>query len=356
MGKVPTAVVGATGNIGQKLVGLLQDHPSFDLQMLCASTRSKGRSLAEAWRQEDFELSDAAASLPLEAIDPGAIARRGIEVVFSALPSEVAAKGEEDMAHLGLKVFSDASAHRMDRDVPILVPEVNPDHLGLVRLQGRRFREGGFIVTVPNCTIAGLSLPLRALRETLDFREVFVSTYQAISGAGYPGVPGLDITANVIPYIEREEDKMRDEARKILGTLKPDHVLDANLDVEAHCARVPVREGHLETATVVLKEEVDADAAMEALRSFRGLPQRKGLPTAPHEPILVRREAHRPQPVMDVMAGRPRRARGMAVTVGRVRSSGRRLKFVVLSHNTLRGGAGGNVLNAELAQALGYLG
>ncbi len=356
MGKLPAAVVGATGNVGQKLVGLLQDHPSFELAMLCASARSQGGSLAEAWRQEEFELSEAAGSLPLEAIDPGAIARRGIEVVFSALPSEVAAKGEEGMARLGLKVFSDASAHRMDQDVPILVPEVNPDHLELIRFQGRRFRGGGFIATVPNCSIAGLSLPLRALRGAFDFREVFVSTYQAISGAGYPGVPGLDITANVIPYIEREEEKMRDEARKILGTPKHDHIADADLQVEAHCVRVPVREGHLETATVVLREEADADAAVEALRAFRGLPQRKGLPTAPHEPILVRREVHRPQPILDLMAGRPRRARGMAVTVGRVRASGRHLKFVVLSHNTLRGGAGGNVLNAELAMALGYLG
>ncbi len=356
MGKLPAAVVGATGNVGQKLVGLLQDHPFFELTMLCASARSQGGSLAEAWRQEDFELSEAAASLPLEAIDPGAIARRGIEVVFSALPAEIATKGEEGMARLGLKVFSDASAHRMDPDVPLLVPEVNPDHLELIRLQGRRFREGGFVVTVPNCSIAGLSLPLRALRGALDFREVFVSTYQAISGAGYPGVPALDITANVIPYIEREEEKMRDEARKILGTPKHDHIADADLRVEAHCARVPVREGHLETATVVLREEADAEAAVEALRTFRGLPQRKGLPTAPHEPIVVRREVHRPQPILDLMAGRPRRARGMAVTVGRVRASGRYLKFVVLSHNTLRGGAGGNVLNAELAMALGYLG
>lgn len=356
MDRLRVAVVGATGNIGQKLVGLLQDHPSFELQMLCASARNQGRTLAEVWRQEEFELSEAAASLPLDPIDPGAIARQGIRVVFSALPSEVAAKTEEAMARLGLRVFSDASAHRMDPDVPILVPEVNPEHLGLVDLQGRRFAQGGFIATVPNCSIAGLSLPLRALGRTFDFRDVFVSTYQAISGAGYPGVPALDITANVIPYIEREEEKMRDEARKILGTLKPDRVVEADLRVEAHCARVPVREGHLETATVALGEEADAGAAVEALEAFRGLPQRKGLPTAPREPIVVRREPHRPQPLLDVMAGRPRRARGMAVTVGRVRASGHHLKFTVLSHNTLRGGAGGNVLNAELALALGYLG
>ncbi len=355
MGRIPAAVVGATGNIGQKLVGLLQDHPLFRLEMLSASSRNLGRGLVELWRQDDMELGEEAAALPLTEISVGSLVKAGVEVVFSALPSEVAFKLEEEMASRGLKVFSDASSHRMERDVPLLVPEVNPDHLDLVKAQAARFN-GGFIVTIPNCSITGLTLPLKALQSRWEFRQVFASTYQALSGAGYPGVPSLDITANVVPYIDKEEEKMKREAKKILGVLKPDGVRDSPIEVEAHCVRVPVRDGHLETATVVMPEEVEPGEVAKAMASFRGLPQRKNLPTAPEEPIIVRLESNRPQPLMDALAGRPHRARGMACTVGRIRTSGELLKFAVLSHNTLRGGAGGNVLNAELAHALGYLG
>lgn len=355
MDRIPVAVVGATGNIGQKLVGLLQDHPLFSLEVLAASGRNQGRTLGELWRQEDLELREDVAAMSLAAVRVEGLVKAEVEVVFSALPSEVAHGLEEEMAHRGLKVFSDASSHRMEADVPLLVPEVNPDHLDLVKLQGARFRGSGFIVTIPNCSITGLALPLKALQARYEFHQVFASTYQAISGAGYPGVPSLDITGNVVPYIEKEEEKMKREAKKILGLLQAGQVRDSPIDVEAHCVRVPVREGHLETATVVMPEAVDPAEAAEAMASFRSVPQRKNLPTAPEQPIIVRREANRPQPLMDALAGKPVRARGMAVTVGRVRASGNLLKFAVLSHNTLRGGAGGNVLNAELAHALGYL-
>lgn len=355
MGRIPAAVVGATGNIGQRLVGLLQDHPYFQLEVLGASSRNSGRTLGELWRQDDMALRDDMASATLSPIDAGALARKGVAVAFSALPSEVAKGVEAQMADLGIRVFSDASSHRMDPDVPTLVPEVNAEHLDLVKAQGSRFAGGGFIVTNPNCSIAGLTLPLKALQGRYTFTQVLVSTYQAVSGAGYPGVPSLDILGNAIPYIDGEEEKMKAEAKKILGTLKGDRIADAALEVEANCVRVPVRDGHLEAVAVVMPEEVDAAEAAATMASFRGVPQRKRLPTAPEAPIIVRREPNRPQPLMDAMAGSPPRARGMAVTVGRVRATGRLLKFFVLSHNTLRGGAGGSVLSAELAHALGYL-
>ncbi len=353
MSKIPVAVLGATGNIGQRFISLLQDHPFFEIVLLCSSERKVGGRLADFWRLDDVALDPAVGETELQPLESKALARAGAVAAFSALPTEVAGELEAEAARGGIKVFSNASSHRMEDDVPLLVPEVNPDHLALVERQAT-YRDGGFLTTNPNCSVTGLSLALKPLVDGFDFREVHVSTYQALSGAGYPGVPSLDIMANVVPFIENEEEKMRREAKKILGAWRGG-VVPSRLDVWANCVRVGVREGHLESVSIALQEEVEAEEVTRAFASFRGEPQRRKLPTAPKQPIVVRSEQNRPQPLLDVNAGEPPRARGMAATVGRIRVSRRNLRFFVLSHNTLRGGAGGSVLNAELAVRRGFL-
>jgi aspartate-semialdehyde dehydrogenase len=355
MTKIPVAVLGATGNIGQRFVGLLQDHPLFEIAALCSSERKMGGRLADFWRLEDAPLLDDVGSMDLRPIDPKGLAKVGVRAAFSALPSDVAADLEADVARAGIAVFSNASAHRMDADVPLLVPEVNPDHVALVERQ-TTYADGGFLTTNPNCSITGLALALKPLVDAFDVGAVHVATYQALSGAGYPGVPSLDIVGNVVPFIENEEEKMRREAKKILGAWSKRTVVPSDVDVWASCVRVPVREGHLEAVTIPLQEDVTADQVGKVFASFRGEPQRRKLPTAPKAPIVVRTERNRPQPLLDANAGEPARARGMAATVGRIRVSDRVLRFFVLSHNTIRGGAGGSVLNAELSTRRGYLG
>ncbi len=354
MSRIPVAVLGATGNIGQRFVGLLQDHPAFELSLLCSSERKVGGRLGDFWRLEDVSLRADVAAMELHPLDVKALARAGIVAAFSALPSGIAADVEVDAARAGVKTFSNASSHRMDADVPLLVPEVNPDHLALVERQAT-FKAGGFLATNPNCSITGLVLALKPLADALDFTQVHVATYQALSGAGYPGVASLDIAGNVLPFIENEEEKMRREAKKILGAWSGG-IVPSPIEVWANCARVAVRDGHLEAVSIPLAEDVSPEEVAKLLSAFRGEPQREKLPTAPQAPILVRPETNRPQPVLDLMAGEPARARGMAATVGRIRVADRVLRFFVLSHNTLRGGAGGSVLNAELAQRRGYLG
>ncbi|HLE55048.1 MAG TPA: aspartate-semialdehyde dehydrogenase [Thermoplasmata archaeon] len=354
MTRVPVAVLGATGNIGQRFVSLLQDHPSFELAALCSSERKVGGRLPAHWRLDDATLGPEAGEMELRPLDLRALAREGVVAAFSALPADIATDLEAEAARAGIRVFSNASSHRMAPEVPLLVPEVNPDHIALVERQATR-KSGGFLTTNPNCSITGLVLALKPLVDAFDFSEVHVATYQALSGAGYPGVPSLDIVGNVVPFIENEEEKMRREAKKILGAWS-DGVVPSRLEVWPTCVRVPVREGHLEAVSIPLGEDVAPEEVARVLSAFRGEPQRQELPTAPKEPILVRAEPNRPQPLLDVNAGEPARARGMAATVGRIRVVGRNLRFVVLSHNTVRGGAGGSVLNAELAHRRGYLG
>ncbi|MGI0147924.1 MAG: aspartate-semialdehyde dehydrogenase [Thermoplasmata archaeon] len=354
MSKVPVAVVGASGNIGQRFVGLLQHHPRFELTVLIASERKVGGRLSDFWRLEDVPLDADIGESELQPLDVKRLARAGVAAAFSALPPQVAGEFETDAARAGIKVFSNASSHRMDADVPLLVPEVNPDHLALVERQ-RTFSDGGFIVTNPNCSVTGLVLALRPLADAFDVSEVHVATYQALSGAGYPGVPSLDIAANVLPFIENEEEKMRREAKKLFG-VRSVGIAPGEIDVWANCARVAVPDGHLEAVSIPLPDAPQPEEVASIFASFRGEAQRPRLPTAPERPIIVRSESNRPQPRLDCMAGEPERARGMAATVGRIRSADQVLRFFLLSHNTIRGGAGGSVLNAELAHRRGYLG
>lgn len=347
-GRIPAAVLGATGMVGQYFVKLLAEHPWFRLECVVASERSAGRRYADACRWLLGEDMPAAArDLPVLPLGSDLDA----PIVFSALPTDVAGETEIDYARRGHAVFSNASSHRMDPVVPLLVPEVNPEHGALIRVQRRQKGWSGFIVTNPNCSAAVLVVALHPLLTHFGLRTVMVTTLQAISGAGYPGLSSLDILDNAIPYIGGEESKLESEPRKMLGMLRNEAIEPAPFVVGAHCNRVATRDGHLECVSVALDRKASLDDVAEALRGYRSVPQELRLPTAPPLPIVVREEPDRPQTRLDRDAGG-----GMAVSVGRLRSCPiLDVKFVALGSNTMRGAAGGSVLNAELLKAQGLL-
>jgi aspartate-semialdehyde dehydrogenase len=285
----------------------------------------------------------------IEQLDVARIAKAS-RVAFSGLPSDLAGGLETQLAQAGCAVFSNAAAHRMDAYVPLLIPECNAGHLDMVKKQST-FKDGGFIVANANCSTTGVAVPLKAVDDAFGLEFACVSTYQAISGAGYPGVPSLDIMSNVVPYIRSEEEKMETEIAKILGSVRRGKFIDHPVEFLASCVRVPVIDGHLESVTLRTSEDAEAKDLVKVMDEFRAEPQKLKLATAPLRPIIVRSEADRPQPALDVNAGEPERAKGMSTVVGRVRKKGTYFKMFVLSHNTLRGGAGGSVLNAELANA-----
>lgn len=354
MDKLRAALLGATGMVGQRFVKLLSDHPKIKLTVLAASSRSAGKRYGDAvhWCIEGDVPEEVAEMKVIKAGLEEVKREDNVDLVFSALPSEVARNVEPEFARAGIPVISDASAFRMEEDVPILIGEVNPDHLKLVEKQAKRGWRS-FIVTSPNCTSNALILALKPLMDEFGIRSVIVSTMQALSGAGWTGVPSMAITDNVIPYIENEEEKVEREALKILGEFDGSKITPADLKISASCHRVNVLEGHLETVFVDLRSSADLREVIEAMRRFKGRPQELKLPTAPESPIIVRDEPDRPQPRLDRYAGG-----GMAVVVGRVRRDPvleNGVKFLVLGHNTIRGAAGNAVLNAELAIAEGYI-
>lgn len=352
MNKTRVAVLGATGMIGQRFVQMLEDHPYFEIEGLYASERSGGKKLRDVLKVRDHNFMEETLDRKVEVMDLDKISSEA-RVAFSGIPSELAGHTESTLAESGVAVFTNAGAHRMDPDVPILIPEVNPEHLGSVTGQKTYAESGGFIVTNANCSTTGIALPLKAIDAKFGLEEVFVSTYQALSGAGYPGVPSLDAVGNVVPFIKGEEEKMETELCKMLGVFDGNVFRFADIKLMANCARVPVVDGHTESLVLALRDEPSLSEIGSALSEFRGEPQMLGLPSAPDLPIIVRNEENRPQPVFDLYAGAPDRARGMAVTVGRLRSSNGYYKAFALSHNTIRGGAGGSVLNAELAKTKG---
>jgi aspartate-semialdehyde dehydrogenase len=347
MGKrIEVGVLGATGMVGQQFIQQLAGHPWFELSWLAASERSEGKRYADAapWRLET-PVPDGVAGRTVEPCTPGI----GPRLVFSALDAGVAGDLERAFADAGHVVLSNARNHRMDPAVPLLVPEVNAEHLALLRAQAR-LRGKGAIVTNPNCSTVVLSMALAPLR-AFGLRACVVSTMQAVSGAGYPGVASLDILGNVIPFISGEEEKIETETRKILGTLAGEAVEPHPVRVSAHTNRVPVVDGHTETVSVALDDKPSLTALRAAIDGFAGAPQRLGLPSAPESPLLYIDQPNRPQPRFD--AGR---GRGMTVSVGRLRPCAvLDWKFVALGHNTVRGAAGASVLNAELMQAEGLL-
>jgi aspartate-semialdehyde dehydrogenase len=346
--KIPVGVLGATGMVGQSFVKFLENHPWFELTWAGASDRSAGKLYSEAtqWRL-DGAMPARVGALTVQACEPSAAAPK---LVFSAMDASVATEIERAFADAGHLVVSNSKNHRMESDVPLLVPEINSDHLALIRIQRERRGWKGGIATNPNCSTVALTMGLAPLAQ-FGIKTVLAATMQAISGAGYPGVPSMDIMANVIPFIGGEEGKMEIETQKILGRLAGDHVDPLQAKVSAHCNRVPVVDGHTVAVSVSLEQKVTREQLLAAYDSFTAEPQRLGLPSAPPRPVLYLHEENRPQPRRDAL-----RDNGMTVTVGRLRECPvLDWKFVCLGHNTIRGAAGAAVLNAELLKAQGFL-
>jgi aspartate-semialdehyde dehydrogenase len=348
MTEIPVGILGATGMVGQRFVQLLADHPWFKVTSLAASDTSAGRPYAEACRWVlPTAMPEAVHDLTVRPIDQAL----DCPLVFSALPSDVAGPVEEYLADSGLVVCTNASAHRLDIDVPLLIPEVNHDHTGLLGPQRRRHGGQGFIVASANCSATQLALALKPLHDVFGLRQVSVVTMQAVSGAGYPGLPALDILGNVIPFIAGEEQKLESEPVKILGELKDGRISNASFCISAQCNRVPVRDGHTECVSVQLERRASVEEVIAAWEGFSGPGEVAELPSSPASPILLSKEADRPQPIRDRDKGA-----GMCVTVGRVRPCPvLDFKFVLLGHNTLRGAAGGSIHNAELLVAQGWI-
>src|SRR6516225_9124766 len=346
--KIPVGILGATGVVGQRFIQMLEGHPWFEVAWLAASDRSEGKTYEEAvrWRLKS--------AIP-EHVKKMVVAPAGPDgapkVIFAALDAGIARELEPKFAEAGSAVVSNSSAFRMQGDVPLVIPEVNADHLALIEQQAWRKKSGGFIVTNPNCSAIGLVVALAPLHEKFGIESLFVTTMQAVSGAGYPGVASLDILGNVIPYIPNEEEKMEEETKKLLGQLNGSKVHSAGFTMTAHCNRVAVEDGHTESVSVKLKEKVDAEAILAAFRGFRSQAHALGCPLAPQHPIVYDAAPDRPQPRFDLDRGH-----GMTVSVGRLRPCGVfDYKFTVLSHNTIRGAAGAALLNAELLKVQGYL-
>jgi aspartate-semialdehyde dehydrogenase len=348
--KIPVGILGATGTVGQRFIQLLHEHPWFEITWLAASDRSAGKLYTEAakWNLAT-PLPANIAGTKVSAAAPDSSTPK---LVFAALDAAAAQQIEPAFAEAGHAVVSNSSAFRMAEDVPLIIPEVNGDHLPLIKTQKWYKKNGGFMVTNPNCSAIGLVLALAPLHRRFGIDKIFVATMQAISGAGYPGVPSMDILGNVIPYIAKEEDKMEAESRKLLGTLNGSRIIDADLTLSAHCNRVAVEDGHTESVSLKLRKPATSEEIIAAWNEFRCLPQKLKLPTAPEQPIIYETAVDRPQPRLDRDRGK-----GMAAVVGRLRPCNIfDWKFTVLSHNTIRGAAGAAVLNGELLKAQGYLG
>ncbi|GCC10333.1 aspartate-semialdehyde dehydrogenase 2 [archaeon] len=342
MDKINVAVLGATGMVGQRFIQLLENHPFFELNELAASERSVGKKYSHAarWYLEG-NIPDRIKDMEVKLIDPEKLKA---DIVFSALPSGVAREIEPRFAEAGFMVCSNAGAYRMGEDIPLLIPEVNPEHIDMIEVQQDSRGWDGAIITNPNCSTVMITLPFKPIYDSFGISRVFVSTMQALSGAGYNGVPSMAIVDNLIPFIKGEEDKVETEVLKILGKFNGSSIEFADIKLSAHCNRVGVIDGHTETVSLETQEKVDIEEIKKALRDFTGEPQRLRLPTAPERPVIVREEQDRPQPRLDRDA-----LGGMAVTVGRVRKDPiLDVKFVALGHNTIRGAAGASVLNAEL--------
>ncbi len=345
-------VLGATGLIGQQFIRMLEGHPSFELEGIFASSRSKGKLLKDMWRLPDFECPQEFEDF--EVMDVSELPMMDFEICFSGLPSSISREIEHRLRAEGKKVFSNSSAFRMDEDVPILIPEINGEHISTVEIQQRKYDTEGFIVTNSNCSISGVALVIHYLSQIGNIRQVIVDTYQAISGAGFKGLQNTNFEQNVVPFIQKEEEKMVAEGKKILGTLDRNlNFVPAPIEIYPNCARVSSVNGHLAAMTIFHDEWTQDPASyLKTVESnFQGSPYY----VAPKHPIVVMEEMDRPQPKLDSYAGQPTSAAGMAAPVGRLRDDGKVLRLFVLAHNTIRGGSGGSILNAEYALANGYL-
>lgn len=348
MNKYRVGILGATGAVGQRFVQLLADHPWFELTALAASERSAGKNYNSAvkWILDEV-MPEKVKNMPVQDV----YSNLPCDILFSALDASVAGEIEDRFANAGYAVLSNSKNHRMDADVPLLVPEINSDHAEILELQKQRRGSAGFIVTNPNCTTTGLVLALTPLHHAFKITKVFVTTMQALSGAGYPGVASVDILDNVIPYIGGEEEKVESEPRKILGGLASSGFIPADFRISAHCNRVAVRDGHTECVSVEFERKVTIEEVRRAFKEFAPATSGLNLPSSPEACLILRDEEDRPQPRKDKSAGK-----GMSVSIGRLRPDNLLdYKFVLLSHNTIRGAAGGSILNAELLAAKGML-
>ncbi|OYT34251.1 aspartate-semialdehyde dehydrogenase [Archaeoglobales archaeon ex4484_92] len=339
------AVLGATGMVGQKFIQLLEGHPWFKVKSLAASERRAGKKYGEEviWLVSE-EVPKYVRDIEMVQLNPKYV---DADIVFSALPSNIAREAEPKFASEGFVVASNASAFRMEKDVPLIIPEVNSDHLGLINIQKKNRGWEGYIITNPNCTTIILTLSLKPLMK-FGINSVKVATMQAISGAGFLGVPSFAIEDNIIPFIKGEEEKVESETLKILGKLRNGEISYANISISASCHRVPVTDGHLESVWVEFTGKVDIE---EIKSSFEKLAPIKNLPTSPNKVIIVRSEVDRPQPRLDRNSGN-----GMSIVVGRIRKDTENsVKYLVLGHNTVRGAAGASILNAELLVAKKYI-
>lgn len=347
-------ILGATGTVGQRLIHMLRNHPYFEVTAVAASDRSEGKRFADVCKWKlPFEMPETVKDMVLypskvEADKP----RIDCDIIIASLPGDIALESEGSFAAAGIPVISNSSAFRMHADVPLIVPEINPDHLDIIPYQRKkRGFTTGYIVTNPNCTTIGLVMALAPLQKAFGLEAVMMTSMQAISGAGYPGVASMDILDNVIPHIGGEEEKVEEEPQKILGKGSKTKLTPAPFLVSAQCNRVAVHDGHLESVRIKLKKKATVEKVIEALESFKGLPQELELPTAPVHPIIVRSEKDRPQPRLDRDA-----ENGMATVVGRIsKDTIFDFKFTLISHNTIRGAAGAALLNAELLVAKGLL-
>jgi len=340
-------ILGATGMVGQRYIQLLENHPLFEVAWLAASDRSSGKTYGEAakWRL-DTPLPERIAKMTVAPAEPEGAPK----IIFASVDAAIAREMEPRFADAGCAVLSNSSAFRMAPNVPLVIPEVNAEHLHLVEEQPSRKHSGGYMVTNPNCSTIGLVMALKPIEERFGIEQIFVSTMQAVSGAGYPGVPSMDILGNVVPYIGSEEEKMEAETLKLLGKLEGPGVIPLAARITAHCNRVAVEDGHTECVSIKLAKPATREEILAAWAEFRPLAGR-GLPTAPDPPVFFASQPDRPQPRLD-----RNRGKGMAVTVGRLRPCGLLdWKFVALSHNTVRGAAGATILNAELLASLGKL-
>jgi aspartate-semialdehyde dehydrogenase len=345
--RIPVGILGATGMVGQSFVKFLENHPWFDVTWVGASDRSAGKPYREAtsWRLNGV-MPAGVQQLEVHECKPGDAPR----LVFSAMDASVATDIEREFARAGHVIVSNSRNHRMEPDVPLLIPEINPDHLKIIPHQQRQRGWKGQIATNPNCSTMVLALALAPLKQ-FGITRVIATTMQAISGAGYPGVASMDINANVIPFVGGEEEKMQQETQKILGDFVGDGLRPLSAKVSAHCNRVPVVDGHTVATSVEFERKPSKDDVLRAIASFRSVPQERELPSAPPQPVIYMEENDRPQPRRDA-----ERERGMAVFVGRLRECPvLHYKFVALGHNTIRGAAGAAVLNAELMYSEGLL-
>jgi len=344
-------ILGATGMVGQRFIQLLHNHPWFEITWLAASDRSAGKTFGDACKWKlDTPLPAKIAAMTVQPNVPELCEGKLPKIIFAALDADIARELEPKFAAAGCAVISNSSAFRMAADVPLVVPEVNASHLPLIETQSWRRESGGYIVTNPNCSAIGLVLALKPLEERFGIESLFVSTMQAVSGAGYPGVPSLDIMGNVVPFIKNEEEKMQEEVGKLLGHLSGDSVAMLDAKLSAHCNRVPVEDGHTECVSIKFRRKATREEILAAWSEFAPL-RGEGLPTAPELPVEFDAAVDRPQPRLDRMRGH-----GMAATVGRLRECPLLdWKFVVLSHNTIRGAAGAALLNAEVLARMGKL-